>query len=860
MKTLALLSSMGIALAASAETLVGDITAAVRESGITPPCQVMPELPDGTPCAHEANGGAGCSGLFDGIKPSERYLLNDGFSETKPFVVYYQVPDGFLPNEDIVVQGISFHAVAQESGATWGSSQARLPIDFTIEASNDSQNWTRICTRIGYTAIKINNSEETGKLISEERRCDFVNWASYRRYRIYVTKTGAMADSFPIQIGEIQLHGRYGGTITPSTQTTAGDLTQAVRGCEDYNIKDLGLKVSHADEGGGGPTTTFFDGNRSDYESCERLGTLQSQRYMIKNESLATESEVVLTYDVPDYFRPGEEVVLTGIAFEVGSSCVGSDIEERNLFGDPAKRTPTSFRIEGLVESQGWVTIVEYGTDEFKSSNYKVFKHTHSQTGVEYADYTQATAVFANTLGARRYRVVLTGSDVTNGKYSNTYAYQISEVMLYGVWGEKVTFDLPTEKIDITAAVRASGAAAAACSVGVYSSPDNAFDGIYGGKAGDTASGTGSENRFLSEQVPADDIASGGAWLSYSILPGFYNGADVVVTEYTMDVWVGSGSALGRLPKDWKLQGSSDGEEWTTIDERKGFFAWETIARTDSDGNLSHHYAYTFRFKNSRSFRRYRILYGALCDATADRMQFAEVVFRGYVGTACAGKVGLDEDETLPISITSALVNSSGGLITCSKYDDETPNLHVGFPERLFDGKYATAFLARLGRDGDERAYAPLTFTFTISNDLCPDKEIVLTKYRLSTSDFAGVGNWAKRAPVSWRLEGLHDGRWIKIDSRSNYSFDNWDEQSVTEDSKSGSVFSAEFEIPEGEGRRFACRQYRLKLFEPAETSRFEERDAMLQILLCEIALEGVWGNRIGETPKDPSGLLMIFR
>ena len=869
MKTLVCLSSIGFALTSSAETLSGDITAAVRESGKAQVYQVMPQLPDGTLCAHAAGVGDDF-GLFNGIKPDERYLLNDGFSETKPFVVYYQIPDDFLPDEDIVMQGISFLAVAKADGSPWGSSQARLPIDFSIEASNDGQVWTRICTRIGYTAIK-NNKGTDDKLISEERRCNFVNWASYRRYRIYVTKTGAAAeDSWPIQIGEIQLHGRFGGTIEPSTQTTAGDLTQAVRDCEGYNLKDLGLTVSHADDVNGEPATTFFDGNKSDYESAVRLDTDQAQRYMIKNESLATKPEVVLTYDVPDYFHPGENVVLTGIAFEVGSSMETAesnpdkDREMRLKFGNPEKRAPTSFRIEGFVESGDWVTIIEYGTDEFKSGNYKVFKHTHSKTGVEYEDYTQATAVFANMLGARRYRVILTGSDVTNDKFSDTYAYQLSEVMLYGVWGEKVTFGLPTEKIDITAAVRAERAGTAACSVGEHSSPDNAyspdnaFDGIYGSKAGDNASGAGSYNRFLSNPVSAEDFAADRVWLSYAISPGFYNGADIVVTEYTMDVWIGFG--LGRLPKDWKLQGSSDGEEWTTIDERKGFFAWDTVARTDANGILSHHYVYTFRFKNSRSFRRYRILYGALCDATADRMQFSEVVFRGYVGTACAGKVGQDEDETLPISITTALVNMSCGLIACSKYDDETPNLHHGTPESLFDGKYASAFLARLGKDGDERAYAPLTFTFALSDQLCPGKEIVLTKYRLSTSDFSGVGNWAGRAPVSWRLEGLHDGRWIKIDSRSKYSFDKWDEQAVTEGTKSGSVFSAEFEIPEGDGRRFACRQYRLKLFEPAETSSFGGHDAMLQVLLCEIALEGVWGDQIGETPKDPLGLLFSVR
>ena len=80
-------------------------------------------------------------------------------------------------------------------------------------------------------------------------------------------------------------------------------------------------------------------------------------------------------------------------------------------------------------------------------------------------------------------------------------------------------------------------------------------------------------------------------WIQYDF------GADNLkkITKYTLYCGFFGADSTGRMPKDWQFQGSNDGSSWTTLDIVKNQINWK-----NKEGR-------TYSFKNSISYRYYRL-------------------------------------------------------------------------------------------------------------------------------------------------------------------------------------------------------------------------------------------------------------
>ncbi|MGN0832204.1 MAG: hypothetical protein ACI4RD_00980 [Kiritimatiellia bacterium] len=544
------------------------------------------------------------------------------------------------------------------------------------------------------------------------------------------------------------------------------------------------------------------------------VNSLYNDRYL----SVANDfSPLTIEFDFGSEFVAGEDIVVTGLTFMVGGNTPTS------YWGNYADRMPKSWVLSGSNDGAAWTEI---------SCVSGFADYAEGKIG-EQQVYSGAVA-FANWRSFRRYRLYVTASTG-----NATYMIQLSDVAFSGLYGGTVVQPEPVE-VEITAQVRAAGKQSFASNMDAWvGSPADLFDGIFGCN----------NNRFLSvEGMPTADAP----WtIDYLIDAGFARGADVIVTRYAIDVDKQFNDALLRMPRSWRLQGSNDGTVWQTLDAIDGFTDWqEEPVANETDGALHPHYRYVFAIANSVAYRQYRLSVSELNGAKY--LQLTEIQLFGYVDAELAGRVGLTtEGNDIDVTANGAK-GSFTPEISVSKYD-ETEGVYSGSVAELFDqnwlGDYPSSFLARMGKDGDERAYAPLRIGYAIPTSYLPGQEIVLKRYSLiSRTD--RFGQYVQRMPKSWSLEGQGaDGRWIRIDRREE--FDGWQ---TDEENK---LYCADFDLA---GNRLAFRNYRLRIYEATGTSSYGERTQMQQILLFEIRLAGKWGHGISEPPPPAPGFSMRVR
>ena len=416
----------------------GDITEAVRELGVAPVCSATVNGADVNTSNTCFNG---TWGYYEGSTwkwAQDRLLVakTTGFPATYPFVVTYAVPDGFYPGKDIVVTGIAFRIGAAQSGPgyKWVDYDTRLPTDVKVEGRNDEGEWQFIVRSKGgklsyeeQTWADSSHPDKVGLYYYSDKKADFVNWLSYRQYRITVYDTGTPSDNNPLQISEILLLGTCGITIEPPSMQT-GDITKAVR---EIGLETAVSCTTHTPAEGSG--FVGFDAMTDGLLS--RYGEAGSQRLFIANGEQARTTPMVMTIDVPEAFYPGGNVVVTGLTFIVGGTRKSdqSDPEVRALYGNAKERLPTSFALEGSTNGIDWFKICQ--VEGFDSSGYSVVPHVHSSTGAESDDYMTGTFSFSNRMSARKYRLAVYASDVTTKYPSNNGLYQMSEIQLHGKFG-----------------------------------------------------------------------------------------------------------------------------------------------------------------------------------------------------------------------------------------------------------------------------------------------------------------------------------------------------------------------------------------------------------------------------------------
>ena len=567
--------------------------------------------------------------------------------------------------------------------------------------------------------------------------------------------------------------------------TMQGDITAAIR--------NAGLA-----------TSVVVDPSASVDNNAEQLvDGLTVDRYLTAS---GVTGPVDFTFTIPDGFLPGEDVVLTGVTF-----CV------TNKWGDYKLRMPKSMVIQGSSDNGStWQTICS-------ASGFSEY----SLSGGLYS----GTCSFANWKSFRTYRV-----SVTEATGSTSYFLQICEIALVGLYGGNVEQPEPV-LIDVSESVRRAGRQTCrtnAGNSGITINVDCAFNGVW------------ENDRYLSLPATTKELLDAGQTIDvdYCISNAFCRSADIVITAYTIgaDLTQYGSKTLPRLPKSWQLQGSNDGETWTLLDAVSGFCAWET---KEMEGRS--YYTYTFKFVNSASYRQYRLSVSELYDRSKsdDMFQVSEIQLFGYVDVGIAGRVGTTMDG---MAINMAAHEETGAYaaqISVSQYEQGI-STDGGTVTNLFDGVYATEFLARLGTDADELGYAPLTVGYEFPDAYLAGKELVLKKYTLCSR--TTVAQYENRMPATWRLEGFAGVRWVRIDKKTG--FNDW------ETSGDANRYFKTFSLPDN---LLSCRRYRLLFYDSHGISSFHEHNTMHQIRLCEIELEGEWGTGISK-PYRCIGLILSFR
>lgn len=127
-----------------------------------------------------------------------------------------------------------------------------------------------------------------------------------------------------------------------------------------------------------------------------------------------------------------------------------------------------------------------------------------------------------------------------------------------------------------------------------------------------TASGENAKNGETKEMAFDGDEAT--KWLTFEntgwIQYDFAGDASKVVSGYSI---TSANDFPGRDPRDWHLQASDDGDDWTDLDERK------------NECFSSRHERRLYRVDNSRAYKMYRLKVSAIRDPSEEKLQIAEI-------------------------------------------------------------------------------------------------------------------------------------------------------------------------------------------------------------------------------------------
>ena len=577
-----------LAGAATAETMAGDLTTAIKAAGLEPTVTRGSVTSDEK---KEFNGWiVGTNSV--GTWVTERNLVNRTVSAfpASPAVFTYEVPAAFVAGEDVVVTGISFAiGASNNTGGKWGKNVDRLPTDWTLDASHDGSSWTNILT-VSNCTIYRDVKNATNVYWYTERNVPFHNWRSFRHYRLTITKTGCSDDeteTYPMQVGEIMFHGLYGGMVVqPEPQRI--DITAAVRDAGDLRTIDANLEPW----GGSYGLEKAFNG------SCAADGV---ERYLSStNSAIAALADggAWISYEISDSFGRGADVIATGYTFDTYTG-----------HGYALARMPKAWKFQAY-DGNGWVTLDEwedftmYDTVEVDSVNQYAF-----------------TFNFTNNVPYRKYRFLVTRQ--YNDNLAASYrAIQFSELRIWGYVdagiGGTLIGSSSEYSFDWTSAA-----------TNMYFTPTLSCFGmqsVMGGMVADLFNGKTNDRFLLNMDEDAPLV------VEYEIPGGFLSGRETLITNYTIVGYTGWASYMERMPRTWKLEGwcaDRVGQEaWRTLDSRKDFdgYVTDTAAKTCSASfDLS---------ANVTSCRKYRFVFSEIKAPVNGNRQFqvAEIFLTGKWG------------------------------------------------------------------------------------------------------------------------------------------------------------------------------------------------------------------------------------
>lgn len=202
------------------------------------------------------------------------------------------------------------------------------------------------------------------------------------------------------------------------------------------------------------------------------------------------------------------------------------------------------------------------------------------------------------------------------------------------------------------------------------------------------------------------------AWIAYDF------GSTTKVDRYSIDFV--NGSLTSRAPKDFELQGYSDGT-WRTLDRR--------INETNWQGTEKRSYAVA----NSGFYTQYRLL---IEDDNDDREGVVAVSMGELTLEACACHYGSE--------LTSVLTGENAAVDSSGNYSNSYPAWHA------FDASASSMWLSSLWQ-------TPAWISYEWQSPKFVDQ------YSITYSN----GRITTRAPSVWELQGWNGSAWIAVDSRS---------------------------------------------------------------------------------------------
>jgi hypothetical protein len=238
---------------------------------------------------------------------------------------------------------------------------------------------------------------------------------------------------------------------------------------------------------------------------------------------------------------------------------------------------------------------------------------------------------------------------------------------------------------------------------------------------GGTASDDGANNPFNEGEAQAFDNSTNTKWLVFNptgnIVYDFANQDAYAVNKYTV---ASANDDPARDPKNWNLQGSNDGTNWTTVDAQNNQIY----------GNRFE--VKTYNFTNTTAYQQYRL--NVTANNGSGLLQIAEIQLFGSAGTGGGG----DPDRT------------ENGTTS----DDGANNPLNEGEAQTFDNTTSTKWLV-------------FNSTGNIAYDFANQDAYAINKYTVASANDA-----PDRDPKNWNFQGSNDGvNWITVNSQVNQNY-----------------------------------------------------------------------------------------
>ena len=219
---------------------------------------------------------------------------------------------------------------------------------------------------------------------------------------------------------------------------------------------------------------------------------------------------------------------------------------------DYVRRSPTSWSLEGSYDGATWEVLDERWwaphttfTDKSKFGDSSIQKKPFNN-GVNY----QFETVAQPTFGGKFLRFIFKKSAGSTGTNTSLKMLQLSQLLVIDALGNNAAKNL---------AEAANNTAATALAPGSFTCPGNYYNG-----------GKTEGPKFIFDEYPDSKICVGtldGSASNYKTITMRLPDSAAPVKGY---VFVTANDSLGRSPSEWLVEGSYDGETWTTLDERTG--------------------------------------------------------------------------------------------------------------------------------------------------------------------------------------------------------------------------------------------------------------------------------------------------